>query len=157
LNKREFKQVEKLLDSFDADIPIIVIRINNTFNHKELVMDFNHPKYLPVNGSYYHLQYHDYLLYFNERLEVAQSFVKSAKYPLKVSLQSNKPGLFDENPDLVGRLMQQLYDFSLLHWRSVSQPRLPVTIAYPQYLARVFPRFEAESLQGIGKTSLWFL
>jgi hypothetical protein len=53
--------------------------------------------------------------------------------------------------------MQQLYDFSLLHWRSVNQPRLPVTLAYPQYLARIFPHFKAETLQEVGKTSLWFL
>jgi len=157
LNKKEFREVEYLLDRFRSDIPIIVVRINNTFNQKELVMDLKHPKYLPVNGSYYHLQSHDYLLYINDRLEERQSFLKTAKYPLKISLQSNIPGLFDKQPDIIGRLMQQLYDFSLLHWRSINQPRLPVTIAYPQYLARIFPHFDAENLQGIGKTSLWFL
>lgn len=157
LNKKEFRQVEDLLERFDSKIPIIVVRINNTFQHQELVMDLSHEKYLPVNGSYYHLQYHDYLLYINDRMKEGGENVKSARYPLKVSLQSNKPGLFDEDPDLVPKLMQQLYDFSLLHWRSISQPRLPVTIAYPQYLARIFPHFEAETLMEMGRTRLWFL
>lgn len=157
LNKFEFRQVERLLDRFDSKIPIIVVRINSTFQHQELVMDLSHPKYLAVNGSYYHLRYHDYLLYINDRMNKGGMNVKSARYPLKVSLQSNKPGLFDEDPDLVPRLMQQLYDFSLLHWRSISQPRLPVTIVYPQYLARIFPHFEADTLMEMGRTRLWFL
>lgn len=157
LNKREFRQVEQLLDRFDSKIPIIVVRINSTFQHKELVMDFGHPRYLPANGCYFHLQFHDYLLYINEREKGSISHVKAAQFPLKVSLQSNKPGLFDEDRELVPRLMQQLYDFSLLHWRSINQPRLPVTIAYPQYLARIFPYFDAETLQDMGRRMLWFL
>jgi hypothetical protein len=157
LNKKEFRQVEQLLDRFDSDIPIIVVRINSTFRHKELVMDMAYPKKLPANGSYYHLQYHDYLLYINEREKDSFSYVKSAQYPLKVSLQSNQAGLFETDPEIVPSIMQQLYDFSLLHWRSINQPRLPVTIAYPEYLARIFPHFDAETLQGVGSTRLWFL
>lgn len=157
LNKKEFRQVENLLDRFDSKISIIVVRIKSTFQHKELVMDKAHPKYLPVNGSYYHLKYQDYLLYINERRKGRSAYVKSARYPLKVSLQSNKPGLFSEDKDLVARIMQQLYDFSLLHWRSINQPRLPVTIAYPEYLARIFPHFDAETLQETGRTRLWFI
>jgi len=155
LNKKEFEWVEDLLDQIRADIPIIVVRINSSFNHKELVLDPNHPKHLPLNGSYYHLRYHEYLLYINERT-AETSAVKSARYPLKVSFQSNRAGLFDD-AELVRKLMQQLYDFSFLHWRSINQPRLPVTIAYPEYLARIFPHFEAETLQGVGRTRLWFL
>lgn len=157
LNKKEFRQVERLLDRFDSDIPIIVVRLNSTFRHKELVLDMKYPKKLPANGSYYHLQYHDYLLYINEREQGSFSSVKAAPYPLKVSLQSNQAGLFESDPELVSRIMQQLYDFSLLHWRSINQPRLPVTIAYPEYLARIFPHFDAETLQGVGRTRLWFL
>jgi argonaute-like protein implicated in RNA metabolism and viral defense len=156
LNKKEFKWVEELLDQIRADIPIIVVRINNSFNQKELVIDPNHEKCLPINGSYFHLQYHDYLLYINERQKGDAGGIKAARYPLKVSLQSNRAGLFEDD-ELVKKLMQQLYDFSFLHWRSISQPRVPVTIAYPEYLARIFPHFDAETLQGIGRTRLWFL
>lgn len=156
LNKKEFKWVEDLLDQIRADIPIIVVRINSSFNQKELVIDPNHEKCLPTNGSYFHLQYHDYLLYINERQNGSTASVKAARYPLKVSLQSNRAGLFEDD-ELVKKLMQQLYDFSFLHWRSISQPRVPVTIAYPEYLARIFPHFEAETLQGVGRTRLWFL
>lgn len=108
LNKKEFRQIEQLIDRFDLSIPVIVVRIASTFNAKELVVDLDHAYHLPLNGTYYHLQYCDYLLYINEREE-----------------------------DM--------------------QPQLPVTLAYPQYLSRIFPQFEAEILQGIGRTSLWFL
>jgi len=157
LNKKEFKRVEELLDRFDSHIPVIIVRINSTFQHKELVFDPSHNKKLPSNGSYYHLQYHEYLLYINEREKGSALQVKAAPYPLKVSLQSNVAGLFNIDTEIVPRIMQQLYDFSLLHWRSINQPRLPVTIAYPEYLARIFPHFEAETLQGVGRTRLWFL
>jgi len=156
LNKKEFRQVEELIDKFSLDIPVIVVRINSTFRHKELIVDASHKYHLPMNATYYHLQYHDYLLYINEREGEEMQEVKKAGYPLKVSLQSNRAGLFEDKV-LVQHLMQQLYDFSLLHWRSINQPRLPVTIAYPQYLARIFPHFKAEVLQDIGRTSLWFL
>jgi len=156
LNSKEFKQVEDLLDKFKIEIPVIVIRINSRFQQKELIVDTAHRYHLPMNASYYHLQHKDYLLYINERETEGMEEVKKAAYPLKVSLQSNRVGLFEDEV-LVQELMQQLYDFSLLHWRSINQPRLPVTIAYPQYLSRIFPYFEAEILQDIGRTRLWFL
>ncbi|MBN2396137.1 MAG: hypothetical protein JXC36_06725 [Candidatus Atribacteria bacterium] len=155
LNKKEFRQVEELLDQFQLDLPVIVVRISSSFDQKELIVDLEHPNYLPLNATYYHLDYHDYLLYINDREEGKQK-TRKTPFPLKVSLQANKIGLMDDQ-GLVQSLMQQLYDFSLLHWRSINQPRLPVTIAYPHYLAQIFPYFQSDTLQEIGRTSLWFL
>ncbi|NPD47962.1 Piwi domain-containing protein [Lentimicrobium sp. S6] len=155
LNNKEMEQVEALLEQLEENIPVIVVRINNSFKHKELAWNSKHPQYLPLNGSYIHLRYQDYLLHINENEGVGTE-CKTAPYPMKVSLQSNVAGLVND-PELVRQLMQQLYDFSLLHWRSIKQPRLPVTIAYPQMLARIFPYFDAEVLQELGRTRLWFI
>jgi hypothetical protein len=96
LNKKEFKVVVELLDRFEIDIPLIVVRINSSFNSKELVIDTEHPRNIPLNATYYHLCYQDYLLYINEREEGKNTDVKKAGYPLKVSLQSNRAGLFED-------------------------------------------------------------
>ena len=155
LNKKEFRQVDKLLDRLDYNIPVVVVRINSTFQHQEVVADLSKNHCNPKNGSYYHVHHHSYLLYIND-ITTSNTICKKGPLPLKVSLQSNTIGYVTQ-PEVVKEIMQQLHDFSLLHWRSVAQPRLPVTLVYPQYLARIFPNFRSETLQGCGRERLWFL
>jgi hypothetical protein len=76
--------------------------------------------------------------------------------PLKIGLQSNQEELLN-NPELVERLMKQVYEFSFMHWRSVNQQNLPVTVTYPEMLARIFPWFDSDTLSEEGRKSLFFL
>ena len=96
LNKKEFMQIEALIDRIQLSIPVIVVQINSSFRPKELIIDTQHEYKLPLNGSYYQLQYNDYLLYINDREQEDTKGIKMAGYPLKVSLQSNRAGLFED-------------------------------------------------------------
>jgi hypothetical protein len=57
----------------------------------------------------------------------------------------------------VTQLVEQVYQFSRIYWKSVSQQSLPVTIKYPEMVARMFPYFEGRTLPSFGKRNLWFL
>ncbi|MCG2687943.1 hypothetical protein L6260_04040 [Candidatus Parcubacteria bacterium] len=106
------------------------------------------------NGTYVRIDKHQYLLHINNN-EGGKN-CNSAPLPLKLSLQSNRAGLLDDEV-LVERLMRQVYAFSLLHWRSIKQPRLPVTLVYPRLMAQMYPWFKHESPMEAGRNRLWFL
>jgi len=44
-----------------------------------------------------------------------------------------------------------------MYWKSVSQQNLPVTLAYPEMVAEIFPYFKYDKLPDFGKENLWFL
>lgn len=67
------------------------------------------------------------------------------------------------NPELlrdvkvIKELIDQIYQFSRMYWKSVSQQNLPVTIKYPEMLTEIFAHFEDENLPPYGRRNLWFL
>lgn len=154
MNKRDLKQIDDLMDDLDEKIPVIVVRFNSSFNNSELIKNTKHEKYLAENGCYVRLKNHEYLLHINSN-EIG-SKCADAPYPLKLSFQSNRAGLLNDD-ELVERLMRQVYEFCLLHWRSVKQPRVPVTVAYPRMVAEIFPWFDSDVLPDAARRSLWFL
>ena len=154
MKRKELRKIDELLDDLDEKIPVIVIRFNSSFNNNELIINAGHEKYLPENGCYVRLKNHQYLLHINTNENGIKC--KDAPFPLKLSLQSNRAGLLNDG-DLVERLMRQVYEFSMLHWRSVNQPKIPVTVAYPRMVAEIFPWFDADVLPDAARRSLWFL
>jgi hypothetical protein len=41
----------------------------------------------------------------------------------------------------VKELIDQVYQFSRIYWKSVKQQGLPVTIKYPEMIAEIIPHF----------------
>ena len=62
-----------------------------------------------------------------------------------------------EDPALIDLLIDQVYQFSRMYWKSVAQQNMPVTILYPQMVAEIFPYFKTPVLSEFGKETLWFL
>jgi hypothetical protein len=54
-------------------------------------------------------------------------------------------------------LIEQVYQFSRLYYKSVRQQGLPVTIKYPEILARMLPEFSGNGIPEFGLDTLWFL
>lgn len=98
MRKKDFKMIETMIDDLDADVPVIVIRFNTTFDHSELVWNPEHRQKLPKNGCYVRLRYHQYLFHLNENN--GMSTCKTAPFPLKLSFQSNRAGLLND-PKLI--------------------------------------------------------
>ncbi len=57
----------------------------------------------------------------------------------------------------VHQLVAQVYQFSRMYWKSVSQQNLPVTVKYPEMMAQIIPFFNSKVLPAFGKKNLWFI
>jgi hypothetical protein len=155
ISRKQLKPIEDMLRKLNFDIPVIVVRINKTFSRSQLVFEKTYSDKMPLNGSYIHLGRNEYLFCNNQR-ENEGSTPASLPLPLKIGLQSNREGLLNDAA-LVERLMMQVYEFSFMHWRSVNQPNLPVTITYPEMLAKIFPFLGMDTIPEERRKNLFFL
>ncbi len=155
IGRKQLKPIEDMLRRLKFDIPVIVVRINKTFSKSQLVFDESSSGKMPLNGSFVHIGRHEYLFCNNLR-ETTASSPSAQPLPLKIGLQSDQESLLDD-PLLVERLMRQVYEFSFMYWRSVKQQNLPVTVTYPEMLAKLFPWFGNDTLTDEGRRSLFFL
>ena len=57
----------------------------------------------------------------------------------------------------VKELIEQVYQFSRMYWKSVKQQNLPVTIKYSEMVAEMLPNFQGTEIPEFGKDKLWFL
>jgi hypothetical protein len=98
-----------------------------------------------------------YLLFNNTRY-TSTSVVAEKEYhfPVKIKLTSTHLELLEDDT-LVELLIDQVYQFSRLYWKSVSQQNIPVTIAYPEMVAKIFPYFKQPKIPEFGTNNLWFL
>jgi hypothetical protein len=112
---------------------------------------------MPLSGTILQIGKRDYLLCNNTRY-AANSPVRNKEYhfPIKLHISSTHPEVFDDIA-VVKDLMDQVYQFSRMYWKSISQQSLPVTTLYPEMVAEMYPHFENEHLSDFGKNNLWFL
>lgn len=60
--------------------------------------------------------------------------------------------------NIINELIDQVYQFSRIYWKSVKQQNLPVTIKYPEMVAQIAPHFNGGDIpSNIGNDNLWFL
>lgn len=62
-----------------------------------------------------------------------------------------------QDVEVIRELIDQVYQFSRMYWKSIIQQSLPVTIKYPEMVAEIYPYFQHDELPDHGKESLWFL
>lgn len=158
MSKKELKPVLDMLYELKVDIPVIILTINKTVSKNILAFDIAAPEtMMPLTGTYVQIAERQYLLYNNIRY-TNTSYVKKTKYqfPVKIKMTSTRLELLDD-PALVDLLIDQVYQFSRMYWKSVAQQNLPVTILYPQMVAEIFPFFKTPILSDSGKETLWFL
>jgi hypothetical protein len=156
LSKEELKPLEQMLRKLEIDIPVIVLSINKTLSKDRMVFIEKDNCGMPVAGSIFRYGVDQYLFYINDRLEYAQQNPAAMPLPLKISISANKKELLNDQ-QLITELMQQVYDFCFMYWRSMRHSSMPVTVAYPEMLAKIFPWFKSEALNDVGTSRPWFL
>lgn len=147
-----------MLDNLgEKDLPVIVVTINKTDSKELLGFDLGSPGKMPRSGRYVKVGYNSYLLFNNTRYaEDSKLFPKDYHFPIKVSITATKEELV-EDVEVVRELIDQVYQFSRMYWKSISQQNLPVTTKYPEMVAEIYPHFEEDNLPDFGKSNLWFL
>lgn len=112
---------------------------------------------MPYSGTIVKVGWTEYLLFNNTRYDVnSKPAQKEYHFPVKIALSCTVDGMLDDM-NLVEQLIDQVYQFSRMYWKSTNQQSLPVTIKYPEMVAEIYPHFHHDKLPDFGKENLWFL
>lgn len=173
--KREFKKVEDMLHSLNLDVPVYIVTINKTesedivlFDDESTYSSYNYQtkqnetkkSLMPYSGKWVNLgaskEGHRYLLCNNTRYE-DESFNAMDGFPFPIKLTIACPNRNDKiDTPVVQQLIDQVYQFSRIYWKSVKQQGLPVTIKYPEMIAEIMPHFNDKTVY-TESNYLWFL
>ena len=157
MNRKERQELEKALFDLELQIPYVVLNI--TEDKSNLAFDDQFEGKIPVSGTIIRLSQNDYLLYNNTRYsERTRSRIESFSFPVKIRFSKSKHiDIYHQaNRDF---LIDQVYQFSRIYWKSVKQRSLPVTVEYSKILAKMVSNFESKNLpdNSVAKKTLWFL
>ncbi|MEQ9403572.1 MAG: Piwi domain-containing protein [Cyclobacteriaceae bacterium] len=157
MSQRELQPIEDGLRELELDIPIYIVSINKTESQDIVAFDNDWSELMPLSGTFINLGKGKYLLFNNTRYygEVHKSH-EGYPFPIKISIfctDSEK----EKDSRVIKELIDQVYQFSRMYWKSVSQQNLPVTIKYPEMVAEIFPHFDGNEIPEFGKSNLWFL
>lgn len=158
MSEKEVEVIENALNSLDIDIPLFVVTINKTESEDVIVFDDEFADKMPYSGRFVNLGNNQFLLCNNTRYE--DNISRNIEgYPFPVKLKINCPtDSFLLNQNTIVELIEQVYQFSRIYWKSVRQQNLPVTIKYPEMVAQIAPFFSNGCIpSSIGKDNLWFL
>ena len=166
----EFKKIEDMLNSLKLDIPVYVVTINKTESEDIVMFDgcstFEDKRkgttqsLMPLSGRWVNLgQTKDgyrFLLCNNTRYD-NEPFNKMDGFPFPVKLNIACPNRNNEiDTPTMYQLIDQVYQFSRIYWKSVKQQGLPVTIKYPEMIAEIMPHFDDRTIY-TDNNCLWFL
>jgi hypothetical protein len=171
MNRDEARLIKRALKELGLDIPVVILTIRKTASSDLVLSDRSVPHRLPLSGIWMRSGPAQYLLCNNTRFGLPDDSLKSYPFPIKVFIDiTGKPGGDDDeealwewrdshlnDEDWVEELLTQVYQFSRLNWQTVSVKALPVTVRYPEMVARKFPFFEGETIPEFGKRNFWFL
>ncbi len=157
MSRRELEPIEKQLKDLGLDIPVIIITVNKTESKDLVIFDSNHKELIPISGTFISIGRNDFLLCNNTRYGVkADEKIEGYPFPIRIKIASKDTTLLDNSKEITD-LIDQVYQFSRMYWKSVKQQNLPVTIKYPEMVAEIFPYFDNKSIPSFGRDNLWFL
>lgn len=158
MSEKELAPIRRELDNLGLDIPVFIITINKTESEDIVIFDKGSKELMPMSGTFVNIGKNRYLLCNNTRY--SESEVPKATdgfpFPIKLKVDCTHPELMS-NPKTVQELIDQVYQFSRIYWKSVKQQNLPVTIKYPEMVAQIAPHFVGADIPDFGKDNLWFL
>lgn len=156
MSDKEIKPILAKLKALGLKIPVFIVTINKTESKDIIAWDNEWENLMPLSGQFVKIGYKNFLLFNNTRYQ-DNTHSKAEGYPFPVKLKFTS--IPDEALDgtVIRELMDQIYQFSRMYWKSVKQQHLPVTIKYPEMVAEIFPHFEDYHLPEFGRDKLWFL
>lgn len=157
ISKKELRPILDTLHTLGLNIPVIIVTINKTESKELLAFDDSHTEKMPYSGSIVKVGRNEYLLFNNTRYDAtSKPAQKEYHFPVKIAFSCSVEGMLNDM-SLVEQLVDQVYQFSRMYWKSTNQQNLPVTIKYPEMVAEIYPYFTHDKLPDFGKENLWFL
>ena len=155
MSEQELEPIITMLHEFNWQIPVIIITINKTESNDYVGFDTSVDHLMPQSGTIMPIGKNQYLLFnntwYNRNLKAGEFH-----FPVKLTFSSTHPQAI-EDKEVIQELIDQVYQFSRMYWKSVKQQNLPVTIKYPEMAAELFSYFEKDTLPEFGRQNLWFL
>lgn len=158
MSKDEIAPIKSALFNLGyPNIPVFIININKTCSRDYIAFDTNSDVLIPYSGTIINIAPNQYLLFNNTRyVNSTTESIESYHFPVKLGFQCTKPELLKDK-GTIKDMIDQVYQFSRMYWKSVKQQNLPVTVKYPEMVAKIFPYFECQDLPDFGKRNMWFL
>ena len=158
IGEEEIKPIEKaLLDlKFPNPTPIFIVTINKTYAEDIVAFDRSQDNDLlmPYSGTYISIGNNKYLLFTSTRYPDAPFLPQEGvPFPIKLTVACTEPKQL-EKPEIIKELIDEVYQFSRMYWRSLTQQGLQVTVSYPSMVAEVAPYFEGGAIPEEGKDNL---
>ena len=156
MSKQELDPIEQGLRELDLNIPVYIISINKTESQDIVAFDTNWSELMPKSGTFVNLGRNKFLLFNNTRYGDNHKASEGFPFPVKISMYCTQEDRL-KGQNIVQELLDQVYQFSRMYWKSVSQQNLPITIKYPEMVAEIYSHFEGNEIPIFGNSNLWFL
>ena len=161
MSNEEIDPVLEMMNTLNLNCPLYIVNINKTRSEDIIAFDNNwHGNLMPKSGVYINIikSEHKYLLFNNSRYDDSKAYPSAEGFPFPVKLRITSPtpeALNDSKT--IKKLIEQVYEFSRLYWKSLRQQNVPITIKYPEMVAEIAPRFDSKVIPHFGQETLWFL
>lgn len=158
-NNEEVRTVEKALGDLGLDIPYVIIEIHDTKAKDFICFDADYQMGMPKSGTVIRLTKRDniYLLFNNSRYENKPAGYVIDEYPIKIRIHHAQGVYLDEKTQI--NLIDQVYEFSRMYWKSLRQQSHPVTVKYAKLIADFAAKFENNTIpeNEVSQTTAWFI
>ncbi|RFM29587.1 Piwi domain-containing protein [Deminuibacter soli] len=160
MTNEEIAPVEAALAQLQLQnpIPVFVVHVNKTEAKDIIAYDAAWAgKWMPYSGTFINIGKNKYLLFNNSRYPNETFSINDGyPFPIKLSINCNMEKHL-ENAQTIREIIEQVYQFSRMYFKSLAQQNLPVTVKYPEIIAEIAPYMEHADLPDNSINSLWFL
>ena len=145
-----------ILYKLDLKIPVFIISINSTEDAGILAFDDSNDK-MPLSGTIIPIKTNEFFLFNNSKYNQGDNCDYHFPVKVKITKQISNSSNHEISKFETFEMLNQIYQFSRIYWKSLKQQNLPVTVKYPKMLAKILPHFSDFELPAFGKSNLWFL
>jgi len=157
MSRKEREPIQRMLKQLNLRIPYIVVTINETKSRDYVLFDTSFDGKMPQSGTFIKIRWNEFLLCNNTRYsQKTITKIDGFPFPIKIRIESFNYAKVDDIK-VVRELIDQVYQFSRMYWKSVRQRNMPVTIEYSKLIADIVSNFNKKELVPFAKNTLWFL
>lgn len=164
MSDKEAKPITDMLYKLGCKFPVYIVTINKTESSDYIAFNTESTDLMPLSGTFIQIKPFQYLVYNNAKYSEAYFQSRGWKdylFPIRIRIariDKNLDGIRNKiKPEDAQSILEQVYQFSRMYWKSVKQQNLPITVAYPEMVAQMVPYFNDRELPSFGKTNMWFL
>jgi hypothetical protein len=157
MSYEEEEPIKSVLNHLNLSLPYIIVTVNDTESKDYILFDNSFDGKMPQSGTFIKIKWNEFILCNNTRYSnFTGTKIDSFPFPIKIKFKSHNFEKVDEM-NVVRELIDQVYQFSRMYWKSVRQRNMPVTIEYSEIVAKMISHFANKELEQFARNSLWFL